>query len=159
MLPRLNLSVKISALTPDVQPADPESSLAALKRRLRPILRRAASVGAFINFDMESYRLKDLTLELFRSILEEPEFHAAPAAGIALRAYLRDSERDLRDLVGNLYLNRGCTGAMVQRHPFGGFRMSGGGTKAGGPEYLENFLFPRVIAENTLRRGFTPPDA
>jgi RHH-type proline utilization regulon transcriptional repressor/proline dehydrogenase/delta 1-pyrroline-5-carboxylate dehydrogenase len=36
--------------------------------------------------------------------------------------------------------------------------MSGGGTKAGGPEYLENFLFPRVIAENTLRRGFTPPE-
>jgi RHH-type proline utilization regulon transcriptional repressor/proline dehydrogenase/delta 1-pyrroline-5-carboxylate dehydrogenase len=61
-------------------------------------------------------------------------------------------------LVGNLYLNRGCTGAIVQRHPFGGFRMSGGGTKAGGPEYLENFLFPRVIAENTLRRGFTPPE-
>jgi RHH-type transcriptional regulator, proline utilization regulon repressor / proline dehydrogenase / delta 1-pyrroline-5-carboxylate dehydrogenase len=46
----------------------------------------------------------------------------------------------------------------VQRHPFGGFRMSGVGTKAGGPEYLENFLFPRVIAENTLRRGFTPPE-
>lgn len=99
VLPRLNLSVKISALTPDVQPADPETSLAALKQRLRPILRRAAAVGAFINFDMESYRLKDLTLQLFRSILEEPEFHAAPAAGIALQAYLRDSERDLRDLV------------------------------------------------------------
>jgi RHH-type proline utilization regulon transcriptional repressor/proline dehydrogenase/delta 1-pyrroline-5-carboxylate dehydrogenase len=99
VLPRLNLSVKISALTPDVQPADPETSLQALKQRLRPILRRAAEVGAFINFDMESYRLKDLTLELFRSILEEPEFHAAPAAGIALQAYLRDSERDLRDLI------------------------------------------------------------
>ena len=61
-------------------------------------------------------------------------------------------------LVGNLYLNRGCTGAIVQRHPFGGFKMSGGGTKAGGREYLENFLFPRLIAENTLRRGFTPPE-
>ncbi|MBM3854948.1 MAG: aldehyde dehydrogenase family protein, partial [Verrucomicrobia bacterium] len=61
-------------------------------------------------------------------------------------------------LVGNLYLNRGCTGAIVQRHPFGGFRMSGGGTKAGGREYLENFLFPRLIAENVLRRGFIPPE-
>jgi len=61
-------------------------------------------------------------------------------------------------LVGNLYLNRGCTGAVVQRHPFGGFKMSGGGTKAGGREYLENFLFPRLIAENVLRRGFIPPD-
>ena len=102
-LPRLNLSVKISALTPDVHPADPERSLAALKQRLRPILRRAAEVGAFINFDMESYKLKDLTLALFKSILEEEEFSRAhgPLArtGIALQAYLRDCERDLRDLV------------------------------------------------------------
>jgi RHH-type proline utilization regulon transcriptional repressor/proline dehydrogenase/delta 1-pyrroline-5-carboxylate dehydrogenase len=59
-------------------------------------------------------------------------------------------------LVGNLYLNRGCTGAIVERHPFGGFKLSGGGTKAGGKGYLENFLFPRAIAENVLRRGFTP---
>jgi RHH-type proline utilization regulon transcriptional repressor/proline dehydrogenase/delta 1-pyrroline-5-carboxylate dehydrogenase len=61
-------------------------------------------------------------------------------------------------LVGNLYLNRGCTGAIVERHPFGGFRMSGGGTKAGGRGYLENFLFPRVVAENVMRRGFIPPE-
>jgi RHH-type proline utilization regulon transcriptional repressor/proline dehydrogenase/delta 1-pyrroline-5-carboxylate dehydrogenase len=61
-------------------------------------------------------------------------------------------------LVGNLYLNRGCTGAIVERHPFGGFKMSGGGTKAGGKGYLENFLFPRSVAENVMRRGFTPPD-
>ena len=61
-------------------------------------------------------------------------------------------------LTGNLYLNRGCTGAIVERHPFGGFKMSGGGTKAGGREYLENFLFPRLIAENVIRRGFTPPE-
>lgn len=46
----------------------------------------------------------------------------------------------------------------MERHPFGGFKMSGGGTKAGGREYLENFLFPRLIAENVLRRGFTPPE-
>ncbi|MBI5693220.1 MAG: bifunctional proline dehydrogenase/L-glutamate gamma-semialdehyde dehydrogenase [Verrucomicrobia bacterium] len=102
-LPRLNLSIKISALTPDVHPADPENSLVALKHRLRPILRRAAAVGAFVNFDMESYKLKDLTLALFRSILEEEEFASAagtPARyGIALQAYLRDAERDLRDLL------------------------------------------------------------
>jgi RHH-type proline utilization regulon transcriptional repressor/proline dehydrogenase/delta 1-pyrroline-5-carboxylate dehydrogenase len=98
-LPRLNLSVKISALTPDVHPADPENSIAALKRRLRPILRRASEVGAFINFDMESFKLKDLTLALFKSILEEDEFRTKPAIGIALQAYLRDCERDLRDLI------------------------------------------------------------
>ncbi|HEY0864223.1 MAG TPA: L-glutamate gamma-semialdehyde dehydrogenase [Lacunisphaera sp.] len=98
-LPRLNLSVKISALTPDVHPADPENSIAALKERFRPILRRATEVGALINFDMESYKLKDLTLRLFKSIFEEPEFRQQPAIGIAIQAYLRDCEADLRDLV------------------------------------------------------------
>src|SRR3954471_4382072 len=98
-LPRLNLSVKISALTPDVHPADPENSIAALKERFRPILHRAAEVGALINFDMESYKLKDLTLQLFKSIFEEPEFRQQPAIGIAIQAYLRDCEADLRDLV------------------------------------------------------------
>ncbi|MDI1319930.1 MAG: proline dehydrogenase family protein, partial [bacterium] len=98
-IPRLNLSVKISALTPDVHPADPENSIAALKERLRPILRRATEVGALINFDMESYKLKDLTLQLFKSIFEEPEFAQKPAIGIAVQAYLRDCEADLRDLV------------------------------------------------------------
>ena len=55
---------------------------------------------------------------------------------------------------GNLFLNRAITGAIVERHPFGGYKMSGGGTKAGGPGYLENLLFPRVIVENVMRRGF-----
>jgi RHH-type proline utilization regulon transcriptional repressor/proline dehydrogenase/delta 1-pyrroline-5-carboxylate dehydrogenase len=58
--------------------------------------------------------------------------------------------------VGNLYLNRGITGAIVQRHPFGGFKMSGIGTKAGGPDYLLQFLLPTSICENTVRRGFAP---
>ncbi|MDB6094369.1 MAG: rocA1 [Verrucomicrobia bacterium] len=105
-LPRLNLSVKVSALTPDVHPADPENSIAALKERLRPILRRAAEVGALINFDMESYKLKDLTLALFKSIFEEPEFAQKPAIGIALQAYLRDCETDLRDLIAWARKNR-----------------------------------------------------
>lgn len=98
-LPRVNLSLKISALTPELHPAAPERSLAALAQRLRPILRRAAELGAFINFDMESYALKDLTLALFRMIAEEPEFAAAPMLGIAQQAYLRDCEQDLRELV------------------------------------------------------------
>ncbi|MBX9736406.1 MAG: aldehyde dehydrogenase family protein, partial [Phycisphaerales bacterium] len=58
--------------------------------------------------------------------------------------------------VGNLYINRGITGALVARHPFGGFGMSGVGSKAGGAEYLLHFVVPRAIAENTLRRGFAP---
>ncbi|QDT32801.1 L-glutamate gamma-semialdehyde dehydrogenase [Thalassoglobus polymorphus] len=59
-------------------------------------------------------------------------------------------------LVGNLYLNREITGAIVQRHPFGGFRMSGIGSKAGGPDYLQQFMLPVNITENTMRRGFAP---
>ncbi|HMB96317.1 MAG TPA: aldehyde dehydrogenase family protein, partial [Tepidisphaeraceae bacterium] len=58
--------------------------------------------------------------------------------------------------VGNLYLNRGSTGAIVGRQPFGGFGMSGAGTKAGGPGYLFNFVDPRVVSENTMRRGVAP---
>ena len=61
-------------------------------------------------------------------------------------------------ICGNLYLNRGITGAVVERQPFGGFKMSGGGTKAGGREYLQQFMLPRVITEDCLRRGFAPAE-
>ena len=68
--------------------------------------------------------------------------------------HLEQARRDFR--VGNLYLNRGITGALVERQPFGGFKMSGVGSKAGGPDYLLQFMHPRTITENTMRRGFTP---
>ena len=55
--------------------------------------------------------------------------------------------------VGNLYVNRQITGAMVGRQPFGGNRLSGTGTKAGGPDYLLHFVEPRVVTENTMRHG------
>ncbi|MCH2133092.1 MAG: proline dehydrogenase family protein [Phycisphaerales bacterium] len=58
--------------------------------------------------------------------------------------------------VGNLYINRTCTGALVGRQPFGGFGMSGIGEKAGGDAYLQQFVVPRVVCENTMRRGFAP---
>ena len=57
---------------------------------------------------------------------------------------------------GNIYINRNCTGALVKRHPFGGRKMSGTGSKAGGPDYLKQFLIPKVTTENTIRRGFSP---
>jgi RHH-type proline utilization regulon transcriptional repressor/proline dehydrogenase/delta 1-pyrroline-5-carboxylate dehydrogenase len=60
-------------------------------------------------------------------------------------------------LVGNLYLNRAITGALVNRQPFGGFKMSGIGSKAGGRDYLLQFVLPRTITEHTVRRGFAPP--
>ncbi|MBC7806838.1 MAG: bifunctional proline dehydrogenase/L-glutamate gamma-semialdehyde dehydrogenase [Akkermansiaceae bacterium] len=58
--------------------------------------------------------------------------------------------------VGNLYINRRITGALVDRQPFGGARMSGIGSKAGGPDYVQQFLSPRTITESVLRRGFAP---
>ncbi len=60
--------------------------------------------------------------------------------------------------VGNLYINRGITGALVDRHPFGGFKLSGVGSKAGGQDYLLQFLEPRCVSENTQRQGFAPID-
>jgi RHH-type proline utilization regulon transcriptional repressor/proline dehydrogenase/delta 1-pyrroline-5-carboxylate dehydrogenase len=67
-------------------------------------------------------------------------------------------DRAVREMqVGNLYLNRAITGALVGRQPFGGFKMSGIGSKAGGPDYLLQFVLPKTITENTLRRGFAPP--
>jgi RHH-type proline utilization regulon transcriptional repressor/proline dehydrogenase/delta 1-pyrroline-5-carboxylate dehydrogenase len=63
-------------------------------------------------------------------------------------------ERVARRLpVGNLYVNRHITGAMVARQPFGGNRRSGIGSKAGGPDYLLQFVEPRVVTENTMRHG------
>jgi RHH-type proline utilization regulon transcriptional repressor/proline dehydrogenase/delta 1-pyrroline-5-carboxylate dehydrogenase len=71
-------------------------------------------------------------------------------------ASIERARRELR--VGNLYINRGITGALVERQPFGGFKMSGVGSKAGGPDYLLQFMEPRVTTENTMRRGFAPPE-
>ncbi|HEX5368385.1 MAG TPA: aldehyde dehydrogenase family protein, partial [Dehalococcoidia bacterium] len=67
------------------------------------------------------------------------------------------AKREFR--VGNLYVNRKITGAAVGRQAFGGLRMSGAGDKAGGPDYLLQFLSPRTITENTARRGFAPGDS
>lgn len=69
-------------------------------------------------------------------------------------SHLELAKRQFR--VGNLYLNRGITGALVARQPFGGFGMSGVGSKAGGADYLLQFVEPRACCENTLRRGFAP---
>lgn len=59
---------------------------------------------------------------------------------------------------GTLYINRAITGALMQRHPFGGYKMSGVGSKAMGPDYLPQFMFARTIVENTFRSGFAPMD-
>ena len=69
-------------------------------------------------------------------------------------SHIAQAQRDFQ--VGNLYINRGITGAIVARQPFGGFKLSGVGSKAGGPDYLLQFLEPRAITENIQRQGFAP---
>ncbi|HEY7000976.1 MAG TPA: L-glutamate gamma-semialdehyde dehydrogenase [Candidatus Udaeobacter sp.] len=99
LFPVVNLSVKISALYSQINPADPADAIAHLTPKLRPLLRRARELGAFVNFDMESYAHKNTTLELFKTVFSEEEFKDWPHAGIVTQAYLRDSEADLRDLI------------------------------------------------------------
>ncbi|NLC71751.1 MAG: bifunctional proline dehydrogenase/L-glutamate gamma-semialdehyde dehydrogenase [Desulfuromonadaceae bacterium] len=80
----------------------------------------------------------------------------ALTGGLFSRSPSRIEEAMRRFQVGNLYINRGITGALVGRQPFGGFKMSGLGSKAGGSDYLQNFMEAKIICENTLRRGFAP---
>jgi len=97
-LPRVNVSIKLSSLYSQFDPIDPAGTSAAVRGRLRPILRAARERGAFVNVDMEQYAFKDLTLSIFREVLGEEEFRAWPDVGIAIQAYLRDCAADLEGL-------------------------------------------------------------
>jgi RHH-type proline utilization regulon transcriptional repressor/proline dehydrogenase/delta 1-pyrroline-5-carboxylate dehydrogenase len=98
-----------------------------------------------------------LTVERFDSI--DAACDAVEASPFALTGGLFSRspatiERVIRrSPVGNLYVNRHITGAMVARQPFGGNRRSGIGAKAGGPDYLLQFVEPHVVSENTMRHG------
>jgi len=83
----------------------------------------------------------------------------ALTAGVVSRspAHIRLAATELR--AGNVYVNRTITGAVVGRQPFGGYGLSGVGSKAGGPDYLLQFVEPRTVSENTLRQGFAPAEA
>jgi RHH-type transcriptional regulator, proline utilization regulon repressor / proline dehydrogenase / delta 1-pyrroline-5-carboxylate dehydrogenase len=98
-IPRVNISVKLSALFSQVHPADPETAIDRISARLRPLMLAASQRGVFINLDMESTALKDITLEVFKRLLDEPELRGYPHAGLAFQAYLRDSERDFDALL------------------------------------------------------------
>ncbi|MBI2311413.1 MAG: bifunctional proline dehydrogenase/L-glutamate gamma-semialdehyde dehydrogenase [Betaproteobacteria bacterium] len=100
------------------------------------------------------------------SVLRAPDFETALAIAMdsdyaltggvfsRLPAHLEAARERFR--VGDLYLNRKITGALVAVQPFGGVRLSGPGVQAGGPDYLKQFLWTRVVSENTLRHGFVP---
>ncbi|MDP9378495.1 MAG: proline dehydrogenase family protein [Actinomycetota bacterium] len=95
VIPRANLSVKISALTPLLRPHAPERGQADAAERLRPLLRQAREAGAHLHIDSESLDTRDAVLDLALRLLAEPEFAAGPSAGIVLQAYLRDSPQML----------------------------------------------------------------
>src|SRR3954454_18427569 len=94
-LPRANLSVKVSALTPLLRPDAPKRGKRDAAERLRPLLRRANERGAHLHIDMESMDSRDAVLELILELLGEEEFRAGPSAGLVLQGYLRDSPQTL----------------------------------------------------------------
>ncbi len=97
-LPRVNVSIKPTALATHYEPLSRAEGLESAKARIRPILRRARDRGAHVHFDMEHYDAKDITLALFRSLLSEDEF-AEVHAGVVIQAFLRDARDDLADLI------------------------------------------------------------
>jgi RHH-type proline utilization regulon transcriptional repressor/proline dehydrogenase/delta 1-pyrroline-5-carboxylate dehydrogenase len=97
-IPRVNLSVKLSALCARFDPIDPNTETTVVGR-LRELFREAGRLGAAITVDMEQFAFKELTLEIFRGVLEEEEFGHRPHAAIALQAYLKDAENDARELI------------------------------------------------------------
>jgi RHH-type proline utilization regulon transcriptional repressor/proline dehydrogenase/delta 1-pyrroline-5-carboxylate dehydrogenase len=98
-LPRPNLSVKVSALTPLLRPDAPELGRRDAARRLRPLLRDALRQNAHIHIDMESLDSRELVLDLVLELLSEPEFAAGPSAGVVVQAYLRDASETLDRLL------------------------------------------------------------
>lgn len=94
-IPRLNLSLKLTNLTTGFDAIHPDLTASRVLERLRPILRTALRLGAFIHVDMEQYSCKDLTNRIFREALMEPEFRDWPHFGIVVQAYLREARADL----------------------------------------------------------------
>ncbi len=94
-LPRVNLSVKVSALTPLMRPEAPEVGRDDAAGRLRPLLLRARELDAHLHIDMESLDALETTMELVFELLDEPELRDGPSAGVVLQAYLRESPAQL----------------------------------------------------------------
>ena len=98
-IPRCNVSLKLSALYSQFKPIDPTGTSAAVKERLRPLLRAAREQDAYVHVDMEHYAYKDLTLQIFKEIYLEEEFRDWPDCGIVIQTYLPEAEEDLQDLL------------------------------------------------------------
>jgi proline dehydrogenase len=98
-LPRMNLSVKVSALTPLLRPEAPEVGRDDAARRMRPLLVRARELGAHLHIDMESVDTLEATMELVFELLDEPELRDGPSAGVVIQAYLRESPEQLERVI------------------------------------------------------------
>ncbi len=98
-IPRVNVSVKLSALVSHFRPVDAVGTAAAVKERLRPLFRKAREQSAYVHVDMEQYAFKDLTIEIFKQTLMEDEFRDWPDVGIVVQAYLPEAESDLQGLL------------------------------------------------------------
>lgn len=98
VVPRVNVSIKLSALTPIFDPIDPDGVARAVVPRLRTILDAAIEVGAFVHVDMEQYERKDLTLAIYEDVLASPRYAGWGNTGIVLQAYLEDAEADVSRL-------------------------------------------------------------
>ncbi|HET8563139.1 MAG TPA: proline dehydrogenase family protein, partial [Candidatus Binatia bacterium] len=99
LVPRVNLSVKLSALYSQLDPIDPEGSFHAVAARLRPLLGLAMTMPAALTFDMEQAELKDLTLMIFMRLLSEDAYRSYAHGGIAIQAYLKESATDIDALL------------------------------------------------------------
>ncbi len=99
-LPRVQLSLKISALSSRLDPIDPDGSYDSVAARLRPVVDLARSMPAGLIFDMEQAETKNLLLDIFKRLFAEPPYRAYPYAGLALQAYHRETERDIGDMLG-----------------------------------------------------------
>jgi proline dehydrogenase len=99
VLPRANLSVKVSALTPLLRPQAPARGRRDAAERLRPLLRRAHELGAHLHIDMESLDSREAVLELVLDLLGSEEFADGPSSGMVLQAYLRDSGDTLEQVL------------------------------------------------------------
>ena len=98
-IPRVQLSVKVSALSPHLDPIDPEGSYQSVAARLRPILDLAIRLPASLIFDMEQADTKALLVEIFTRLFAEPSYRAYPYAGLALQAYHRETAGDIERLL------------------------------------------------------------
>jgi proline dehydrogenase len=98
-IPRANVSVKVTALTPLIRPEAPELGRDDAARRMRPLMRTARDRDAHLHVDMESVDTLETTAELFFELLDEQEFREGPSVGLVLQAYLRDSPAQLERLL------------------------------------------------------------